>query len=290
MTILEALTWAEQKIKTTHHEKLCNCHNAKFDAQVLLSYIINKPTAFLFAHANDQLKDLDFDLYANLIKRRTQHEPVAHLIGNAQFFGKTFFVNNHVLVPRPETELMAGIACDCAKPHSILIDIGTGSGIIPITWHLETAKPAIAIDIDAKALAVAKHNANMHQVRDITFYLGDLLQPVLDNKIPQTKHLIITANLPYLPHSRQYEFDPDIHFYEPKHALLSGIDGLQLYDELLQQITANKEKLPEEILLFIEIDPTQKNSATALVKEYGARNIELYEDLSKNPRLIKATI
>ncbi len=285
MTILEALTWGENKIKSTHHEKHHNHHNAKFDAQILLAHILDKPKTFLFTHANDKILNDVFDKYANLITRRANHEPIAYLIGKAGFYGKDFKVNQSVLIPRPETELMIDFARDLAKPNSYLIDVGTGSGILPIIWQIETGRPAIATDIDPQALAVAKYNATKHKIKNIRFYHGDLLTPILKKEL-NIDHLIITANLPYLPYNRKRLMDPDVRKYEPEHALIAGIDGLDLYDKLLNQIKQNRESLAKQIILLIEIDPEQAENAMNLIKNYSQGKSELYHDLNKKPRLI----
>src|SRR3989344_7665503 len=226
MTIKQALLFGETKLKKMETPNL--------DAAILLAFIIKKPKIFLYAHGEKNLTTAQWRSYQKLIKRRMRHEPVAYLVGEKEFYGRTFFVDKRVLIPRPETEFLI----DTAKTikASIVIDVGTGSGAIAVTLAKELAKPIIAIDISTKALAVAQHNAQRHNAT-VKFLRGNLLEPILSrllnynyNKevgIPieigkslyealKLKAVLIVANLPYLPTNRAKMLSLDIKKYEPR--------------------------------------------------------------------------
>ncbi len=295
MTILEAMNWGRKQLRNSLTEKVnIDLHNPMFDAQVLLSNCLNKQTAYLFAHFEDELSDETAAKYQKLVKRRAHHEPIAYIIGEKDFYNRTFVVNKFVLIPRPETEQMIDEAVKLIKPGTVLIDIGTGSGNIPITLATETEQPIVAIDIDADALIVAKTNAENHQIDHlISFMQGHLLEPYLEKNIttPKNANTVITANLPYGRIATWPTLDPDVHLYEPKKAFAGGVDGLDLYDQLLQQLLDKRKLFSDELTLLIEIDPSQELTAPRLITEYfPAAQVETLKDLAGKSRTIIAQI
>ena len=295
MTILEALSWGEAHIKETEDEKPKGRHNAKIDAQLLLSSVTSKPTSFLFAHFNEPLSEKNFEKFSRLIERRRRHEPIAYILGEQEFYGRPFMVNQSVLVPRPDTELLIDEAKARATSDTVMIDIGTGSGAIAITLAKELDTELIAIDIDPSALAVAKHNAEKNDVGSkISFMHGNLLEPYLEKNIDLSRgdnHVLILANLPYLTISSWPALDPDVRNYEPKRALIAGVDGLDFYDELLGQIKNRRSLFPQKTEIMMEIDPKQELTLPRLVKEHFPNsNIEIKNDLANRARLVIAQI
>ncbi|MBI1908240.1 peptide chain release factor N(5)-glutamine methyltransferase [Candidatus Uhrbacteria bacterium] len=283
MTILDALQWAEQKLKGSKE-------NPKLDAQVLLASVLDKGTAYLFAHGEDPLPEEKFTKFQRLVERRGRFEPVAYLVGHKEFYKREFVVNPHVLIPRPDTEALVDVALGLLTPQSLVVDIGTGSGAIALTIAAETGRPAVAIDADPRALAVAKLNADaLGLAKRVAFFEGNLLEPLLaeSNGEPLGDHLVITANLPYIA-QRQYDaLEPNVKAYEPKTALVSGIDGLDHYDALFAQIAARRFALPKALDVVVEIDPSQKQTAPALVRSHlpGA-HVEVVNDLAGRPRVV----
>ncbi len=287
MNILEALQWAEGKLRG-------NKENPKLDAQVILAHVIGKGTAYLFAHSADPLTTNHIEQFQRLVERRVRHEPVAYLVGHKEFYGREFTVNPHVLIPRPDTETMVDLAKTLVTPNTLIIDVGTGSGAIALTLAAETSRPAVAIDLSSSALTVAKLNAESLQLTHlVAFFEGDLLTPLFDESHGESlgPHAVITANLPYIS-NRQYEgLDPNVKAYEPRLALISGIDGLDHYDRLFSQISTHRHLLPPRLDILIEIDPSQKLSAPALIKSHLPRAaISLHNDLTGRARVIHISI
>lgn len=275
MTVLEALNRANEKLKKTSIE------SSMLDAQVLLAHLLNVKKSWLFSHFNEELKPHHEEQFAVAIDRRMKHEPVAYIIENKPFYGRTFFVNRDVLIPRPATETLIEEALACTKqdePEKTLVcDIGTGSGAIAITLALETSLPVIATDLSLNALDVAKRNAATLQATDIDFRQGNLLDPIISvfesiraSQDPQVssvypfKHLLICANLPYLSQFQMEHLDADVCF-EPTSALAAGPDGLDAYYQLFKQLARHRDLFPRHVSVLIEIDPAQKQKAVDLI-------------------------
>lgn len=289
LTIFEALTWAQDTLKAT----LSPVQNPKLDAQVLLAHVINKGTAYLFAHGDDPLPPEKAERFQRLVTRRARHEPIAYLVGEKEFFGRPFTVNPHVLIPRPDTEVLVEAAKKLVTDRTLIVDVGTGSGAIAVTLALETGRPVVAIDVDPQALSVAKHNAETLGARRIVFLQGHLVAPLLAESNGESlgEHVVICANLPYIRTAQYEALDPDVKAYEPQRALVSGIDGLDHYDALFAQIAERRFAFPKLLHVLTEIDPGQKDSAPALIRaHFPSAKITRMNDLSDRPRVIIATL
>ena len=280
MTILDALTWGTEKIRSTLHEKKTSGHIPGHDAQILLAHVLGVRRSFLFAHGNDTLNETHWDTYRTFIERRTNHEPISHVLGSAEFYGRIFMVNRHVLTPRPETEELVELALKESETQTY-VDVGTGSGAIAITLALESKKPVYATDIDPFAIGIAQHNAQQLNV-NVHFFEGNLLNPLPDT-IRNTPNITYVANLPYIPTGARTDIDPDVLKYEPHGALFSGIDGLELSMKLLKQIP---KKMP--FVLLLELDTSNIHFCADLATNlFPEGDIEIKKDLSNRYRFLR---
>lgn len=290
LTIFEALTWAHDTLKRS----LSPAQNPKLDAQVLLAFVLRKGTAYVFAHGDDPLSADNATAFQRLVARRARHEPIAYLTGEKEFYSRPFHVNPSVLIPRPETECMVDIAKTLvAHPSTLITDVGTGSGAVAVTLALETQRPVVAIDIDAHALATARHNAGALGATRMVFLQGDLLAPLLveSNGESLGDHVIVTANLPYIRERAYVALDPDVRDYEPRRALVSGIDGLDHYDALFGQIAARRFAFPTRLDVIIEIDPSHHDTAPALIAtHFPAARLRVHPDHANLPRIVHAEL
>jgi release factor glutamine methyltransferase len=276
--------------------------SARLDAEVILSFVINKPKEFIYTYPEHKLTKGQEKKFVNLIKRRSKGEPVAYLVGKKEFYGRDFFVNKDVLVPRPETEFLVE---ECKskiakiqkyKNMRIIAEIGTGSGCIAVTLAKEILDAKIiATDICEKALKVAKINARQHKVLSrIKFYKGSLLEPIENQKID-----ILIANLPYgwnewNPAVREQRGKNNCSMetiglkFEPSKALFTEEKGLKLYRLLLEQISELKDK--PKLILF-EIDPRQKNEIKKLTDQILLKfKSSFIKDLAGRVRVIKISM
>lgn len=266
------------------------------DAELLLAHALATSRENIIAHPERPIGPIAHLHFWSLVKKRKRGIPLAYLIGHKSFFGLDFFVNKHTLIPRPETELMVETAIDQIKQtdeDTLLIDVGTGSGCIPIsiTKTLERANiKTFAIDISRHALRVAKKNAKKHGV-DITFIHGNLLEPLMQSAelLATGYELVITANLPYLT-EEQFKGEESIQ-HEPTSALVAKKSGLALYEELLKQLQLLFTVYYLPITCFFEIDPSQSEHIRAYAQcLFPAASVAIRNDLRGQHRLAVITI
>lgn len=221
---------------------------ARLDALVLLEDVLGVNRASLLAHPETLISSAQLNQLNNYITQRKSHTPLAYIRGRAPFYGRNFYVSSDVLVPRPETETVIAFLLTAAAslPASATIaDIGTGSGCIGITARLEipTAQ-VILLDIDEKALAVARKNTLEHHT-EVTIRHSNLLEGLFE---PVD---IVVANLPYVPET--YPINQAAS-HEPRIALFSGTDGLDAYRAFWKQLGTLSHK---PLHIIIEALPQQ---------------------------------
>jgi release factor glutamine methyltransferase len=270
------------------------------EKELLIAHVIHKPREFVIAHPECKIGVYAYLKIKKLFRQNIKGIPLAYLTGHKAFYGLDFFVNKHVLIPRPETELLVELVLKkiktLKKSHNkiILADIGTGSGCIPISIAKNINKSKysnyIATDISNKALHVAKKNAKKHNT-DITFLHGNLFEPLSKKSeiIHYTSEIILTANLPYIT-EKQFQDEPSIQ-HEPKQALVAQDHGLALYKELLEQLHIFLKNNKSNITLYFEIDPTQTDTLSSHIKKvFPNTKIKTYKDLCGRDRTIEIII
>lgn len=239
--------------------------NARQEAELLLVFVVNKSIEYIITHSNINLTNLQLQKYHALMLRRYHHEPMAYILKSAIFCGHSFSVNRHTLIPRPETEQLVEIASSIIKQNHVrsVTELGTGSGAIAITLaQLFPNLTLHASDISSEALRVAKTNAQHQQVlKRITLKRGNLLKPWR-----QTKYELLIVNLPYVSRAELKNSPTRLELkYEPRQALYGGVDGLDIYREMIQQI-AKLDYPPKYVL--IENGWKQSKQITQIAKEH----------------------
>lgn len=282
LTIGEMLNWASKYLKGF------GVDNPRLDAEVLLAHTLGCDRVYLFRESSQVLDDNDVQHYRRLIDRRSAGEPVAYLTGYKEFMGLDFKVGPHVLIPRPETELMVEYAQAVLSGwpgRRVAVDVGTGSGAIAISLaRLVPGAEVYAIDISPKALEIARANAKKHGV-NVVFHAGDLLTTIKEIILPGSVAVII-ANLPYIPSGDISNLAQDVRCYEPVLALDGGPDGLDLYRRLVPQASGF---LASGGHLLMEIDPSQSDLALGLVPQPHWQSCVL-KDLAGRLRLVCAQL
>lgn len=255
------------------------------ELNAIASHFLQKPTSWIVAHPEatltvDQIKVMD-----GAILRLLAGEPLAYITGVRPFFGLDFLVDQRVLIPRPETELLVEQAIRWLEEHPgrrNAADIGTGSGAIAISLasHFSDLK-ITAVDISPAALEVAQKNACLHQVdKQIHFIQSDLLENV------DGKYDIVLANLPYIP-AQSLENLESLR-YEPRSALDGGADGMALITKLIDTLPA---KLAPEGCAIFEIQYNQHIAVKGLAsRRFPQGKISVLEDLASLPRIVKIQI
>ncbi len=247
-------TWLGENISSLEQS---NIETARLDCLVLLSDELGCDKSWVLAHPEHVLQIEVFEMLNTKVALRAVHIPLAYLRGKAEFYGREFFVNDYVLVPRPESESMIELLKRVASHESqtTVIDVGTGSGCLAITAKLELPNAQfLAIDIDDSCLAVAQKNADKFDVK-IHLLHGDLLQPIRDSKL-ETRDSIVLANLPYVPTNFPVNKAAQ---HEPELALFSGNNGLDHYEQLFAQAAA----IPKSPSYIITESLTEQHDALA---------------------------
>jgi len=258
------------------------------EAEVLLCYLLKKDRAWLYSHQDDILARDRARRYHKLIARRQKGEPIAYITGHKEFFGLDFYVDQNVLIPRPETELLVEKTIQVLKSYKLqakklnILDLGTGSGNIIISIRVNSKQITVnrnnyyATDISKEALKVAKKNAKKHKVfSKIQFIHSDLFDNLYEIKFD-----LIIANLPYLD---KKWIDKELKS-EPKNAFDGGKNGLEIIEKFLQKTNCY---LAKNGIILIEIDPRQRNKIKKLAKKYFPnKKLTIKKDLSKFDRIV----
>lgn len=202
---------------------------ARLDALLLIEHITGRGRAHILAEPALQLTPAEAHQLDKLVQRRAQHEPMAYIRGQAEFYGRSFVVDEHVLVPRPESENMIDMAVQL-QPTKV-IDIGTGSGALAITAALELPTAhVLAVDIDPACLKITHQNVQALAPGRMETRVSNLLRAVSDVELAGS---LLLCNLPYVPDGYQINQAAQ---HEPRLALFAGPDGLDLYRELFKQL------------------------------------------------------
>lgn len=265
----------------------------RLEAQVLLGHVLQVDRAMLIASPGLPLSVEQERQYRQLLERRRRGEPVAYLVGHKEFFGLDFYVDKRVLIPRPETELLVEAAITIVRASlatglaPVLADIGTGSGIIPITIAVQVPDlPYLyASDIASEALEVARINCQRHSVEQrVRLVHGDLL-----SALPEPLD-ILTANLPYVGTGEMEILAPDVLDYEPHLALFSGEQGLDLLERFFKE-AQQSGKLKEHAVLFLEIGYQQREPLVQSLSDlWPQASVTFEKDYAGWDRLLKVVL
>ncbi len=247
----------------------------------IASSILGKSKEWIVSHPETSLDQMQITELDHAVERLLSGEPLAYITGKRAFYGLDFEVNRHVLIPRPETEILVEEIIHWLEIHPgrrLMADIGTGSGAIAVTCADRFPDLSItAIDISPEALAIAQKNAALHSVApQIEFLQNDLLTGV------KKKFDIIAANLPYIPTETLEQLD--VIKFEPRLALDGGENGTILINRLLEQSTEN---IRPGGCLFLEIQYNQVNVTSSVEVFYPQAIIKIVNDLASLPRVIK---
>ena len=220
----------------------------------------------------------------NFIERINKNEPIQYILEEAEFYGRKFNVAQGVLIPRNETEELVDLIIKDSKEKKIkFLDIGTGSGCIPITLIKELKlNKGYAIDFDPRVIKIARQNAARHEV-DIDFLMID----ILTEKIPVIGLDVLVSNPPYVTESEKVLMKPNVLNYEPNTALFVSDENPMIFYQTIAQ--KGRECLKDEGRLYFEINERFGNQVAQLLENEGYKNIEIIQDINGKDRIIKAS-
>lgn len=256
---------------------------ARLDAEVLLASVLKRDRVYLYVNFDQPLEPEEIDAYRDLIVQRGRRVPVAYLIGEKEFYSRTFVVRPGVLIPRPDTEILVEHVVTWAQGRGDgpleIVDIGTGSGAIAITLALELPQATVwATDVSDDALRIAAENVKRLDVSDRVHLLrGPWFEPLAGRR----PHVVV-SNPPYIPSADIPRLAPEIH-HEPRLALDGGSDGLGAYRVLIPQAL---NVVREGGILAVEVGEGQAGAVAQLAERVGWQRIETVKDHAGIDRVV----
>ena len=260
--------------------------NAAANAEWMMADVIGCTRPALPLHWTETLESAQIQRWQSLLAGRANRIPLQHLLGTAQFCGLEFKVDRSVLVPRPETELLAEAAWVVAavKESAVVMDIGTGSGCLAVAVAVHAEETTVhALDVSAAALNMARANAERHGVANrITFHEGDALVALPIAGLFD----VIVSNPPYIPSSEIESLQIEVRDHDPRLALDGGADGLEFYRSLAGHCLP---RLRPDGRLLLEIGDGQAQAVAELILANGGRVLEILPDLNNIERIVVAS-
>lgn len=271
-SIKTTLVHATQQLESTSD-------SAELDVELLLCSVLQKDRSFLRAWPEHELAQKQYDSFQKLLKKRLQGEPIAHILGEREFWSLTLNVTTDTLIPRPDTERLVELALEMIPTRAQwkILDLGTGTGAIALSLAKEKPTCIItATDQSIAALYVAKQNADKNKISNIEFIQSDWFAELGNQQFD-----MIVTNPPYIcdndPHLKQ----GDVRF-EPLSALTSGADGL---DDIRTIIKESKKYFTENGILLIEHGYDQAEAVCELLNQANFINVANFKDYGGNPRV-----
>ena len=244
------------------------------DVDLLLGDLLNKPLSWLLAHGETKIDPKPLE---GLLARRYDGEPLQYIRRRTEFYSREFYVDNRVLVPRPETEILVEAALERAPRGGSVIDIGSGSGCIAIT--IERERPDLhvfSVDRSVEALAVSTINRARLQSRAM-FAASDLLSSV------DARFDVIASNPPYVPQQEYEELAVEVRIHEPRIALTPGPDGLEIVERILDEARTH---LRPKGCIVLEVGYGQERPMRALAEAKRYAVDAFLPDLAGIPRVV----
>ena len=239
MTVLEVIQRSSEFLARKGVE------SPRLQIELMLAHVLQVPRLKLYLNFNRAVTERELETLRGIVQRRGAREPLQHILGSACFCGLEMIVSREVLVPRPETELLAERGWEFLQQRAAgadgslrVLDFGTGSGCLAIALAVKVAQAEVhAIDVSGAALEIARQNAVRHAVADrIHFHAGDGFAALPD----QLTFDLVISNPPYIPSAEIDKLEPEVRHYDPRRALDGGADGLDFYRRLFgRQISQN---------------------------------------------------
>jgi release factor glutamine methyltransferase len=278
MDIQSAINEGENILKSKFIE------TAKLDTELLMSKAINRDRKYIILNNKKKVDEKQLKIFRNLIQKRSDRKPIAYLTNKKFFWKSEFLVDNNILIPRPDTELIIDQVLKFTKHKNNLnvLDIGVGSGCILVSILKEKLNfYGTGIDVSKNCINISRINAiNLKVNSRVRFYKSNV------DKFNLGKYDLIVSNPPYIIKSNLKYLEKDVVNFEPKLALDGGLDGLS---EIRKVIKKSSELVKKNGKFILEIGFNQKNKVINLLKEKGFYINSTLKDLAKNDRCIVST-
>jgi|SRR5690625_2369601 len=261
--------------------------NPALESVLVLSKILNVDKSYIYTYPEKELEDDICQEFFDIIERRATGYPLQYLLGEKEFYGLKLHVEEGVLIPRPETELLVDFIINKIKKEYTnkrlkILDIGVGSGAISISVAKYCPNSQVyGVDIEKKPIKVANINKEKFGLENVKFFQGDLFEPI-EKMYPELKFDIIISNPPYIRSPDIRALQTEVKKHEPRVALDGGQDGLDYYRKIIPR--ARKHLKKNGILIF-EIGFDQGEEIKKLLSENSFRDISVINDLEDNNRI-----
>jgi release factor glutamine methyltransferase len=254
----------------------------RLTAEVLLCHALHRDRTYIYAHGEDELPERAWIHYGRYLDERLKGKPTQYITHRQEFYGREFMVNEHVLIPRPETEHLVETALEYLEDKGDLtvLDVGTGSGAIAISVAIESGRPVLGSDISSDALRMADRNRQSLSA-PVSLFAADLLEGVRPHCVD-----LLLSNPPYVPGGDAANMQREVREWEPHVALFAGDSGLEIYDRLL---AGAEQAVKPGGRLMMELG---YQSLAGVRELLAARwtDIDVVSDLAGWPRVITATL
>jgi release factor glutamine methyltransferase len=280
-TVESLLKWATEDFRARGIE------SPRLDAELLLGRALGVTRIELIVDGKRPLAEGELAAMRALVKRRRTREPMAYILGEREFFGRSFRVDARVLVPRPDTETLVTVALARTRGVSLsmrALDLCTGSGCVAVTLARErTTSTVFATDVSEGALAVARENALRLGAYNVALRLGDLFAAV----DPARRFDVVTANPPYIASGEMPTLMPDVRDHEPRLALEGGADGLDLVRRIVE---GAPPRLVGGGVLALEVGAGHAPAAADLMRAGGFEAVEIERDYARIERVVSGVL
>ena len=283
-TVLSLLQWGTDYLKEKDIE------SPRITIELLLAHALHCKKIDLYTGFDKPLSQSELTEFKMGLKRRLAHEPVQYIIGETEFMGLSFIVDRRVLIPRPETEVLAEQAIELTQKIAhqsaiFVLDIGTGCGNIAVSIaKLVQRATVIATDVSREALEAAQINVGRHGVGDrVRLLEHDIFGSV--DELARTPFDLILSNPPYVSKEEALTLRPEILQYEPKPAVVEGGDGLSFYRRIGE---TSKRLVKNEGWVLVETAYNQGPLVRSILSSAGLQNVQLIKDYDGNDRVVKA--
>ncbi len=271
MTLKEAYEYGQLQLSDAAVD------DAKLDAWYLLEYVTGMNRTMYYLHTDEQIAVEQEEKYRNYISLRARHIPLQHITGVQEFMGLEFCVNEYVLIPRQDTEILVEHVLEILTPNMKVLDMCTGSGCILISLlKLGNNVYGTGVDISEEALKVAKKNAEKLGV-DVEFIKSNLFNDV------KGVYDVIVSNPPYIRTATIEQLQDEVKLHDPRLALDGKEDGLHFYREIVRESVGY---LKQNGWLCFEIGHDQADEVKQLMEEAGFRNVQVKKDLAGLDRVV----
>lgn len=279
-TVKDVLLW------TSNYFKKNEILSSQLNAEMIIARVLNCSRMELYLNYDKLLNPKEREEIRNLVKKRATHYPLQYLLGETEFYGYKFLVDEGVLIPRPETEILVDTVISYIKQSNKnnwnVLDIGTGTGIIPISiskYFSNTQNKIlfVATDISKTALENAKKNIELHHIQNIQLIQSDT------SKDLSGKFDIIISNPPYISEKQFQNLQKEVKNYEPKTALYGGEKGTYYYQKILQN---TDDFLNKDGKIFFEIGANQKEGMEKIIHEFNYKIIDIIKDYNDLYRVL----